>query len=147
MLFVPWSISQACVWSVSGFQISRPIGFCVFPSVLIIVALQQTLTLGRVIPSPLFFVRIAAALLGLLVAGGSSFLVLHTCPWWSFSTLTQCSNFLSRDYFALQREHFLFPGNPVFYFSLLEVFTIKIVDVNNFIFVYLNLQKFSRTLP
>ena len=51
--------------------------------------------------------------------GGSSFLVLHTYLWCSFQPWTQCSNFPSRYYFVLQREHFLFPGNPVFYFSLL----------------------------
>lgn len=65
---------------------------------------------------------------------------VHFQPW------TQCSNFPSRYYFVLQREHFLFPGNPVFYFSLL-IFHNYNCRCHDFIYVHLNLLNFSRTLP
>lgn len=104
------------------------------------------LELGRVIPSTLFFVRIVAALLGLLVAGGSSSGFAYLSLVFIFNPGLSVLIF-SPEIILFYRGNVSFSQEILSFIFPCSVFTIKIVDVNNFIFVHLNLLKFSRTLP
>lgn len=53
----------------------------------------------------------------------------------------------SPEIISFYRGNISFSQEILSFISPYSVFTIKIVDVNNFIFVYLNLLKVSRTLP